>query len=596
MEGLLASGGPRANPSPTDSDGPTVEVSTDAVSTTARAQAAPYAEEVPGENGKAETQQGASEDLQLTLISSEVAHPFKPSQSLPDMQGSDTQSTITCVPDAEFSPSVQWIMDKADEKQAFQGGFAVDVLSNPATPGKWMNFLSVRMKPPVHAPLPPQDEAMRLLEVFFSAHNRFFPLYDYPSFMLLAQQEFAGQPDKRVGWWASLNAALAVGIRLQNPADTSRESSAQAWGYMHNALSVLPELTMRSDDLLSAQALLCMAVFTRGNGEPPSSAMLVSSALRLLQIMGLRQGKPSTERDPVIARQSNRTFWFAYMLDTENTMVSNLPLLQDPSTLNIELPAEESPDGLGTIPLEDGTGQFNLFRAMSELSVIAAKAFQALYAPNVRQRPETEIVKTMLDLEQQLEEWKAAIDIDFQPEYEINTADPYLRHYILVLHFQYYTCLSNIHFAALTLRRSTGDTSCQNQIISSRAIYSSCARAMVRMTRNVAVDIPAFVWRILCYPILASMALFVGIREDPTAPRALTDAALLGSWTSLLSKMKDHDSGSVGQIRRLLLELERLSREVVNQAQSTSKGNKCTGTYMFCLSQVQEAYSISTLD
>jgi len=79
------------------------------------------------------------------------------------------------------------------------------------------------------------------------------------------------------------------------------------------------------------------------------------------------------------------------------------------------------------------------------------------------------------------------------------------------------------------------------------------------------------------HPVLASMALFVGIRDDPNAPRALTDVALLDSLASLFSKMKDPDIGSVGQISRLFSELGRLSREIVMKAQTVSKGNKWTG-------------------
>jgi len=570
--------------SPTGSDPVTADGANDSVA--AEVRVAPSADGVPGENNNAGSHPRVPEDHQVPHPSSDAETPFKSNQFLPDIPGSDTQSIITSIPDTvtsvpdaidpEFAPPVQWIMDKAEEKRAFQNGFREHVLSNPATP-KWLDFLSVGLKGPVHASLPPKDEALRLVEVFFRCHNRFFPLYDYASFMTLAQQEFSGQPDKRVGWWASLHGVIAVGIRLQNPADTTRESTAQAWRYMHNALSVLTELMMRSNDLLSAQALLCMAVFTRGNGEPQASAMLVSCALRLLQILGLRQGKATTECDAVTSRQINRALRFAYMLDNENSMISTLPLIQTPGNLNIELPAEDPPDGLGVIPLEDGHSTFNLFRVMSELSVIAAKVFQELYTSNGRKRPEHEIVKIMVDLEQQLEEWKASIDIDFQPEYEINTSDPYLRHYILVLHYQYYTCLSNIHFAALTLRRSTSDSFFQNQIISSRATYFSCLRAIVRMSRGIAVDMPAFVWRTLCYPVLASIALFVGIRDDPNAPRALTDVALLDSLASLFSKMKDPDIGSVGQISRLFSELGRLSREIVTKAQTVSKGNKWTG-------------------
>jgi len=72
------------------------------------------------------------------------------------------------------------------------------------------------------------------------------------------------------------------------------------------------------------------------------------------------------------------------------------------------------------------------------------------------------------------------------------------------------------------------------------------------------------------------MALFVGIRDDPNAPRALTDVALIDSLASLFSKMKDPDSGSVSQIRKLFSELGRLSREIVTKAQIASMGNRWT--------------------
>ena len=80
--------------------------------------------------------------------------------------------------------------------------------------------------------------------------------------------------------------------------------------------------------------------------------------------------------------------------------------------------------------------------------------------------------------------------------------------------------------------------------------------------------------RILCYPILATIALFVNIRDDPNRPRALTDVTLLGSMVTFLSKIGDNDVGPIYQIRRVCSELERVARETVDRAQLGLKRQK----------------------
>jgi len=102
----------------------------------------------------------------------------------------------------------------------------------------------------------------------------------------------------------------------------------------------------------------------------------------------------------------------------------------------------------------------------------------------------------------------------------------------------------------------------------------SAARAMIRLTRYISKDTPPFVWRILCYPILATITLLVSIRDDPTRPRALTDVTLLGSMVSFLSKMEDMDISAIHQIRRVCSELERVARETVDRAQPGLKRQK----------------------
>lgn len=114
----------------------------------------------------------------------------------------------------------------------------------------------------IFMPLPPLNEALSLLKDFFENFNCMFPLFHEPTFMHLVHRHYSQDPFEGSGWWASLNVALAIAHRLRVVSNlVSREEDNKAWGLLKNALGVLTELTMRSGDLPSVQALLGMVKF-----------------------------------------------------------------------------------------------------------------------------------------------------------------------------------------------------------------------------------------------------------------------------------------------------------------------------------------------
>jgi hypothetical protein len=421
--------------------------------------------------------------------------------STSELREFDNPNTSNGVEDASelgFSPPVQWIIEKADNSSAINGAFTEAGLFDPLKAVTGASILPTGFKRPVHLPLPPKEELLRLVEVFFHGYNRFFPLFDPQSFMSLLERQFAGQPDKRVGWWASLNAVIAIGLLLQGPENGGIDATGQAWGYTHNAFGAFTELTIRSTDLLSVQALLSMAVLMQGNGDPQATAMLVTSALTLSHILASKRSRPGADNDPATARQSRRAFWIACRMDRELSMVSELPLMQNTADISVELPEENPPDSLGDVSHSEGNGKINIFRLIVQLSVIEAKVHQCLYTTEGSQQSEKDLMRRVVELDQQLEEWKVSVPIDFQPEYEIKTPDFYLRQYIITLHFNYYNCLSNIHYACMRLSKSnhiSPETS--SQIILSRSLYMSAARAMIRLTRYISKETPPFVWYVV---------------------------------------------------------------------------------------------------
>lgn len=394
----------------------------------------------------------------------------------------------------EMSPALQWMMEKTENEASVKEGFTKASLPRPLKVARSENSLSSLMKRPIYTPLPAKEEAIRWVEIFFRAYNAFIPIFDPSSFMALLEKQYMGQPDRRVGWWASLNATIAVGLLLDDQSTHSISAKKQSWGFMSNALAVLNELTMRSPDLLNVQALLTMVFFMQGHGEAQVPLMLVASAARLCHNLRLNL-RGVVSHDPGVLRQASRLFWLVCCHDSDNAMVSKIPMAISFADALIDLPAKESEDGLGVVKHPRGKWELNLFRVMVELSNIEAKVYQMLYSPASLQKSDIELITTINTLDQELEAWKICLPLDLQPDYEIQTSDSYLRHHIIVLHCRYHNCLSNIHLVSRRLR-SSSHAQCDHspQIISSWVVYLSAARAMIRLTQVFQPGNPAFIW------------------------------------------------------------------------------------------------------
>jgi hypothetical protein len=302
----------------------------------------------------------------------------------------------------------------------------------------------------VFKPLPGKQECYSLLKDFFENFNVMFPLYHEPTFMHLVEKHYSLDPYEGSGWWASLNVALAIAHRLRvmsNVVDS--EEDDQAWGYLKNAMAVMTELTMRNTDLLSIQALLGMALFLQGTPNPQPSFFLVAAATRLSHSIGLHKRGSGFNLNEVENEQRKRVFWIAYMLDKDICLRSGRPPAQDDDDMNVELPSEEPPDNVGSIalinPPADGKKTMNLFRQLCTFAQIQSRVYRSLYSVKAARQSDGELLNTIGDLDQVLEEWKESIPLDFRPEHEIKGSNTPLIMHVVVLHFAYYNCLTTIH-------------------------------------------------------------------------------------------------------------------------------------------------------
>ncbi|KFZ15033.1 hypothetical protein V501_02933 [Pseudogymnoascus sp. VKM F-4519 (FW-2642)] len=478
-----------------------------------------------------------------------------------------------------FSPKgIQWVNEKTGD-QSFQTMIAEATVDD----NKWVYW-----KPEVfgdiferriYLQLPQKAEALSLLKDFFENFNCMFPLFHQPTFMHLVERQYSRDPYDGSGWWASLNIALAIAHRLRVMSNlVPEEEDQKAWGYLKNAMAVYTELTMRNTDLLSVQALLGMALFMQGTPNPQPSFLLVASAIRLSHSIGLHKRGSGFNLNPIEIEQRKRVFWIGYMLDKDICLRFGRPPVQDDDDMNVELPSADPEDNIGNIPLADGKGKVNLFRLMCEFSTIVSKVYTQLYSTRASKQSDGELLNTIGELDQQLEEWKDSIPIDFRPEHEIKASHTPLILHVVVLHFGYYNCLTTIHRMSIhhgywTSRLSNFAIQGLNsrplnpRVFSSAALCVSSARASIHLVKYVPQGDFSCVWLILYYPVSALMTLFGNILQNPQDPRARSDVRLMNLVVNFLSMLAGEDENTgVKRMLGVCAEFERIARVVLDKA------------------------------
>ena len=474
---------------------------------------------------------------------------------------------------------MQWVNERTGDNSFPQMISNVSMDDNKWTNWKPEIFADLFSRP-VFRPLPPKQEALSLLKDYFENFNCMFPLFHQPTFMHLVERQYSEDPYQGSGWWASLNVALAVAHRLRVMSNlVPQEEDEKAWAYLKNALSVFSELTMRNTDLLSVQALLGMALFMQGTPNPQPTNLLIANAIRLSHSIGLHKKGTGFNLNPIEIEQRKRVFWIAYMLDKDLSLRAGRPPIQDDDDMNVDLPDADPVDNIGNIPLADSKGKMNLFRVMCEFATIESKVYKRLYSTKATKRTVGELLQTIGELDQELDDWKDRIPIDFRPEHEIKASHTPLILHIVMLHFTYYNCLTTIHRMSVhhgywTSRLSNYAIQGLNakplnpRIYSSAALCVSSARASISMLKYIPQGDFSCVWLILYFPVSSLVTLFGNVLQNPLDPRARSDTRLMSLVVTFLSMLgQEAESGGVHRMLGVCSEFERIAKVVIDKAE-----------------------------
>lgn len=236
--------------------------------------------------------------------------------------------------------------------------------------------------------------------------------------------------------WAYMNAVIAVGTRWKTINSSFQEVCQLAWPFFKNAFSVLTELMVKGNDLLSVQAIVAMAVFMQGTTCTRTAALLSSAAVRLSQNIGLHR-QPDTMMSMCAQDVEVRShvFWAAYILDKEMGLNHGLDSIQDDDDIETELPC-------------DIRKQADILNLRAKLAMVESSIRRRLYTAKGLRLTDDDVVKAIIDLDALLEEWRSSLPVDLQPSYEAPAVGSVIAPDVLHLHLAFYRCTLMVHWAA----------------------------------------------------------------------------------------------------------------------------------------------------
>ncbi|KAL2692553.1 hypothetical protein Neosp_002963 [[Neocosmospora] mangrovei] len=291
--------------------------------------------------------------------------------------------------------------------------------------------------------LPPLVEILPALDNFFSNYNRVVPLFDRATFMHMVIDWYSPSSKRTRVPWAAINIVLAISYRVIDDLSIDDPKLAQC---ISNVQSVTTELMAWSEDLLGLQVLLGMVILFQGTTNPQLAIVLIGSAIRLAQSMGLPSRNIDSSQSSEALLHRHRVFWIAYILDKDLCLRSKSPYTQFDAETDQELPEQHAPDGAGILASDIDHIKFNHLRARAELAVIQGRIHNLLYGRTRHRLNEEQRAVSLSRIELMLANWRDAIPAELLHSEGLFKRFPRMPAQMMMnMYNRYLECLYRIH-------------------------------------------------------------------------------------------------------------------------------------------------------
>ncbi|KAK2751523.1 fungal specific transcription factor [Colletotrichum kahawae] len=290
--------------------------------------------------------------------------------------------------------------------------------------------------------LPSEDVVRHVIDVYLATFNSVLPLFFPPSLHRVVDNWYCNATDRNGPLsWATMNIVLALarchGHVQLSPNAVQAVDIAEC---LANAQLVLADVLAGDMDLQSIQILLGIGILFMGArpADVRAPIIFVSTAMRLVQAMGMHRGDSYKNTEPVEDMQRRRVFWIAYILDRDVAARTRQAPIQHDADMDLDLPpvndevamavaADVSDAGAGDDNDDNddtdagacarGLAKLNLFRARVELAQIQGRVYDCVFSVRARYMDAGEKARLAQGIRLSIQQWKARLPISLGVEF-----------------------------------------------------------------------------------------------------------------------------------------------------------------------------------
>ncbi|CAI7673772.1 unnamed protein product [Penicillium viridicatum] len=491
-----------------------------------------------------------------------------------------------------FPEGQEWIKARTGQHSA------IEKLSPARAPwekerGQSFNALLMNMNMNPNTCNPYELPDWRAVQVYFHAYKsskvmqRIFPIIDLDLFEETLTKAYSqststlkyGQASARV----CVIAFLTFASRLPHVKAIAKANTTSI-PVDHDLLATkaqffMPQVLQETASLDAAQAITMLTLFELSSGNMRATNYYAAIAARLIFMLGgnLFSGHATATdaRSQKKHAQLRNVFWICYTIDKDLALRTGQPPTITDENCELTLPPGYLDRAFLDVDDEDAPWYGPVFPFDLRLSMIKARAHRELYSVSCLQKSDAELLKSIRELDDALEEWRLSVPPKWRPtmSFSSETSDPNMGMNTVMLRLNYHLCMTIIHQASGRCKAwMQGQSGMMDGVSSSMALSVEASRSSLcylEAAEHVVVD--GVFWTLIFYPMSALLTIFCNILQNPLDPHSREDLGRLNVATVMIERIfsrKLHESELVHfkMVADFIAELKRLAECAIDKA------------------------------
>ncbi|OQE34649.1 hypothetical protein PENCOP_c016G07599 [Penicillium coprophilum] len=353
---------------------------------------------------------------------------------------------------------------------------------------------------------------------------------------------------------ASLDAAQAVTMLASEP-PCCQVVKSQALTNETQTLSELSSGNMRATNYYAAVA--ARLIFMLGGN------LFSSQAISTDQLGQQRHS------------QLRNLFWICYTIDKDLSLRTGQPPTITDENCDLTLPPGYLDRAFLDVENEEAPWYGPVFPFDLRLSIIKARAHRELYSVSCLQKSDAELLKSIRELDDALEEWRLSVPPIWRPtvSFSSEASDPNMGMHTVMLRLNYHLCMTIIHQASGRCKAwRQGQSGMMDGVSSSMALSVEASRSSLcylKAAEHVVVD--GVFWTLIFYPMSALLTIFCSILQNPLDPHSREDLDRLRVATVMIERIFSRKLPSTELVQfklvgDFIVELKRLAECAIDKA------------------------------